>query len=117
MLFTRQLSNPTTLVAVNDLNLWSNEASKKTKSEARQFDVEIGFLMTIQHSNICRLLGVSTDDGTRCLVLEFFSGGALDKRLKRDNSLLDSGYAATLSWEQSCRLLMASHVLSHICIH
>jgi hypothetical protein len=104
-----------TWVAVKALNLRSNEASKKTKSEARQFAAEMGFLMTIQHSNICRLLGVSTDGGRRCLVLEFCSGGALDKRLKRDSSLLDSGHAAILSWEQRLQIAVGiARALSYL---
>jgi serine/threonine protein kinase len=56
-------------------------SNKRLESEARQFAAEYSLLTTVQHPNICRLLGLSSDGARRCLVLEYCTGGGLDKRL------------------------------------
>jgi hypothetical protein len=48
----------------------SSSNKRRLESEARQFAAEHSLLTTVQHPNICRLLGVSADGPRRCLVLE-----------------------------------------------
>jgi serine/threonine protein kinase len=104
-----------TWVAVKPLNLRSDDESKIAKSEARQFAADMTLLTTVQHPNICRLLGVSTDGDRQCLVLEYCLGGALDKRLKRDRDLLASGQAAALGWKQRLQIAVGiARALEHL---
>jgi hypothetical protein len=73
-------------VAVKVLTLAARNArnQKKQASEEQQFVAEMQLLTKVQHANICRLLGVSSDGPQGCLVLEMFRGGALKKALQND---------------------------------
>jgi serine/threonine protein kinase len=108
-----------TRVAVKALNSRAEgdegSESKQAKSEARQFAAEMALLTSVQHPNICRLLGVSTDGDRQCLVLEYCPGGALDKRLRRDRELLESGQVASLGWKQRLQIAVGiARALAHL---
>jgi serine/threonine protein kinase len=105
-----------TWVAVKALKLRSGDGSEEAaRSEARQFAAEMALLTSVQHPNICRLLGVSTDGARRCLVLEHCPGGGLDKRLKHDRGLLASGYGASLGWGQRLQIAVGiARALAHL---
>jgi serine/threonine protein kinase len=109
-----------TWVAVKALNLLQSEEDeavdpKQSMWEAKQFAAEMALLTAVRHPNICRLLGVSTDGGRRCLVLEYCPGGGLDTRLKLDRELMESGQAATLGWGQRLQIAVGiARALAHL---
>ena len=73
-------------------------------------------LTKVQHPNLVRFVGYSTDGPQKCLVLEYMDG-ALDKRLVADDK-------PRLGWRQLvtialdvCRALVHLHSLSPPLIH
>jgi serine/threonine protein kinase len=68
-------------VAIKRLTASAGEEDEDGDSD-KQFQTELGRLCSISHRHICRLLAVSTSGPHRCLILEFCSGGSLDRRLK-----------------------------------
>ena len=62
----------------------------------------------VQHPNICRLLGVSTDGPERCLVLEMCPAGSLFGALAADRKRLAAGAAPALGWRARVQLCIGA---------
>jgi hypothetical protein len=91
-------------------------ASAAEQRDVQEFASEVDVLTRVQHPNLVRFLGFSTDGPQKCLVLENMDG-ALDKRLVADDK-------PRLGWQQLvqiavevCRGLVCLHSMQKPLIH
>ncbi|XP_042047960.1 mitogen-activated protein kinase kinase kinase NPK1-like [Salvia splendens] len=78
------------LLAVKEVSIAANSASKKTQEYIGELEKEVNLLKNLSHPNIVRYLGTAREDGSLNILLEFVPGGSISSLLGKFGSFPES---------------------------
>ncbi|KAL3828815.1 hypothetical protein ACJIZ3_017617 [Penstemon smallii] len=78
------------LLAVKEVAIGTNSASKKTQEYIRELEKEVDLLKNLSHPNIVRYLGTAREVGSLNILLEFVPGGSISSLLGKFGSFPES---------------------------
>ncbi|XP_011090761.1 mitogen-activated protein kinase kinase kinase NPK1 [Sesamum indicum] len=78
------------LLAVKEVAIAGNSASKKTQEYIRELEKEVNLLKNLSHPNIVRYLGTAREDDSLNILLEFVPGGSISSLLGKFGSFPES---------------------------
>ncbi|XP_073276744.1 mitogen-activated protein kinase kinase kinase NPK1-like isoform X2 [Primulina huaijiensis] len=78
------------LLAVKEVAIGTNNASKKTQEYIRELEKEIDLLKNLSHPNIVRYLGTAREEDSLNILLEFVPGGSISSLLGKFGSFPES---------------------------
>ncbi|PIN04472.1 MEKK [Handroanthus impetiginosus] len=78
------------LLAVKEVAIGTNRASKKTQEYIRELEKEVNLLKNLSHPNIVRYLGTVREEDSLNILLEFVPGGSISSLLGKFGSFPES---------------------------
>ncbi|KAL8047877.1 hypothetical protein ABFX02_07G028600 [Erythranthe guttata] len=78
------------LLAVKEVAITSNNASKKTQEYIWELEKEVNLLKNLSHPNIVRYLGTAREEDSLNILLEFVPGGSISSLLGKFGSFPES---------------------------
>ncbi|KAI3459365.1 hypothetical protein Pfo_016028 [Paulownia fortunei] len=78
------------LLAVKEVAISTNSASKKTQEYIRELEKEVNLLKNLSHPNIVRYLGTAREEDSLNILLEFVPGGSISSLLGKFGSFPES---------------------------
>ncbi|KAL2244068.1 UNVERIFIED_CONTAM: Mitogen-activated protein kinase kinase kinase NPK1 [Sesamum indicum] len=78
------------LLAVKEVAISANSASKKTQEYIRELEKEVNLLKNLSHPNIVRYLGTAREEDSLNILLEFVPGGSISSLLGKFGSFPES---------------------------
>ncbi|XP_073156881.1 mitogen-activated protein kinase kinase kinase NPK1-like [Henckelia pumila] len=78
------------LLAIKEVAIGTNSASKKTQEYIRELEKEVDLLKNLSHPNIVRYLGTAREEDSLNILLEFVPGGSISSLLGKFGSFPES---------------------------
>ncbi|KAL2506776.1 Mitogen-activated protein kinase kinase kinase 3 [Abeliophyllum distichum] len=78
------------LLAVKEVAIGANSASKKAQDQLLELEKEVNLLKNLSHPNIVRYLGTAREDDSLHILLEFVPGGSISSLLGKFGSFPES---------------------------
>lgn len=78
------------LLAVKEVSIAANSASKKTQEYIGELEKEVNLLKNLSHPNIVRYLGTAREEDSLYILLEFVPGGSISSLLGKFGSFPES---------------------------
>ncbi|PIN16528.1 MEKK [Handroanthus impetiginosus] len=78
------------LLAVKEVAIAANSASKKTQEYIQELEKEVNLLKNLSHPNIVRYLGTAREEDSLNILLEFVPGGSISSLLGKFGSFPES---------------------------
>ncbi|KAL1548587.1 Mitogen-activated protein kinase kinase kinase npk1 [Salvia divinorum] len=78
------------LLAVKEVSIAANSASKKTQEYIGELEKEVNLLKNLSHPNIVRYLGTAREEDSLNILLEFVPGGSISSLLGKFGSFPES---------------------------
>ncbi|CAA3031481.1 mitogen-activated protein kinase kinase kinase NPK1-like isoform X2 [Olea europaea var. sylvestris] len=78
------------LLAVKEVAIAVNSASKKTQDQITELEKEVNLLKNLSHPNIVRYLGTAREEDSLNILLEFVPGGSISSLLGKFGSFPES---------------------------